>query len=38
MHFYEFETALLVGTFVVVAFLLLRWRRQWKSERMKNLD
>jgi hypothetical protein len=32
------EIAALVGTLLGIAFLLWRWRRQWKSEQTKNLD
>jgi uncharacterized membrane protein len=32
------EVAALIGTLLGIAFLLWRWRRQWKSENIKNLD
>jgi hypothetical protein len=32
------EVAGLVGTLLGIAFLLWRWRRQWKSGNIKNLD
>ena len=32
------EVAALVGTLLGIAFLLWRWRRQWKSGNIKNLD
>lgn len=32
------EVAALVGTLLGIAFLLWRWRKQWKSEYHKNLD
>ena len=32
------EVAALVGTLLGIAFLLWRWRKQWKAEHTKNLD
>jgi ABC-type methionine transport system permease subunit len=32
------EVAGLVGTLLGIAFLLWRWRKQWKAEQKKNLD
>jgi hypothetical protein len=32
------EVAALVGTLLGIAFLLWRWRKQWKAENAKNLD
>jgi hypothetical protein len=32
------EVAALVGTLLGIAFLLWRWRKQWKAEYPKNLD
>jgi hypothetical protein len=32
------EVAALVGTLLGIAFLLWRWRKQWKAENIKNLD
>ena len=32
------EVAALVGTLLGIAFLLWRWHKQWKAERIKNLD
>jgi len=32
------EVAALVGTLLGIAFLLWRWRKQWKAEYLKNLD
>ena len=32
------EVAALVGTLLGIAFLLWRWRKQWKAGNVKNLD
>jgi len=32
------EVAALVGTLLGIAFLLWRWRKQWKAGNAKNLD
>jgi hypothetical protein len=32
------EVAGLVGTLLGIAFLLWRWRKQWKAGNIKNLD
>lgn len=32
------EVAGLVGTLLGIAFLLWRWRKQWKAEHVKNSD
>ena len=32
------EVAGLVGTLLGIAFLLWRWRKQWKAGNVKNLD
>lgn len=32
------EVAALVGTLLGIAFLIWRWRKQWKAGNVKNLD
>jgi hypothetical protein len=32
------DTAALIGTLLGIAFLLWRWRKQWKAGNAKNLD
>jgi hypothetical protein len=32
------EVAALIGTLLGIAFLLWRWRKQWKAGNAKNLD